>query len=366
MGKHLLKLRTFLLIVFFALACAPQARSGQTAAPDIDWKPLVVHFDKNSYSLKSTDKNKIKDLLNSYDIAKQSRIFVVGHTDTLGKKKYNYRLSHRRAQNVKKLLIETLGLKPEQIIAVGKGPENPAADNRSHSGQAENRRVEIYMFKVSETSEKQDNRVQPQDPAAVQSLVQEARDMLCHQQLDAAIYKLHQGRALGGDQSADWHAVYGIAGFYAGVDAQAVLAHLKLALQLDPFQYEARDYLGRLEARTKVASGHINAGMGQSPDAPIAVTTIAQEHEFLALFQVQPMDHYQLTGKPVHAWKCRDRTGHPVTYYFERSAIHAKAFNQTAAPATPGTDPPKAARNRTASSQNPEKFSKIWESMLFR
>jgi OOP family OmpA-OmpF porin len=367
MGYQFPKMRAIFYILIFALACVCQAESEQISVTDIDWQPLVVHFDQNSYSLKATDKAKIQDLLKNYDIAGQSKIFVVGYTDTIGKKEYNYKLSRYRAQHVEKVLIKTLSLKPEQVIAIGKGPENPAADNKSKSGRAENRRVEIYMCGVIEAYRSEDGRVNPETPAAVRSLVRQAKALLRRQQLDEALYKLHQGRALGADQFADWHAAYGIAGFYAGVNAQAVQAHLNLALQLDPFQYEARDFLGRLDARRKVAEGHVHAGMGQSPAAPIAVNAIAQEYEFLALFQAQPVAHRQLTAMPVHVWECRDSAGRPVTYYFDHSAIHAGAFLATEPAVASAAAPRKPGGQRPAASpQNPVKFQKIWESKLFR
>jgi hypothetical protein len=136
-----------------------------------------------------------------------------------------------------------------------------------------------------------------------------------------------QGRALGGDQLARWRCADGIAGFYAGVNPQAAEAHLNMALRLGPFDHEARDFLGRLDARRKVAQGIVTSQMGQSPDAPIEVRVMAQEDEFMALFQVQPLSPRRLGARPVDVWQCRDQQGAPVTYYFDHSAVHAIAFD---------------------------------------
>jgi hypothetical protein len=332
----------------------------------------VIHFEKNSSDLDAGDKRKIQDLLGHYEIDERSRIVVIGYTDNSGDKAYNYTLSRRRARNVQRIVHETLRLRPGQIIEIGKGPENPETRNSSKAGQAGNRRVEVYLLNASENSETQSKRnpdqpAQPKpDPAAVESLVREAGDLLRHRKLDEALYKLQQGRALGGDQSADWHAAYGIAGFYAGVDPQIVQAHLNMALRLDPFHYEARDFSGRLDARLKVADGRINAAMGRSPDAPIAVSAKAQEYEFLSLFQVQSVAHYQLGARPVDVWECLDRQNRPVVYYFDYSAIHAKLFDPIASIANRSPDAPEDSLSNARPAPPLMDSQKVWESKLFR
>ncbi len=71
-------------------------------------------------------------------------LVIEGHTDSVGSPQYNMALSLRRAQNVRNELIR-LGGDPQRIRAVGKGQNEPVADNSSYQGRALNRRVE---FKV--------------------------------------------------------------------------------------------------------------------------------------------------------------------------------------------------------------------------
>ncbi len=68
---------------------------------------------------------------------------VEGHTDSGGDAIYNKTLSQKRAQSVKKYLLEN-GLQNIQIEAKGYGEENPITENPTNTA---NRRVEIYLIK---------------------------------------------------------------------------------------------------------------------------------------------------------------------------------------------------------------------------
>lgn len=67
---------------------------------------------------------------------------VRGHTDSIGRYENNMRLSQQRAESVRQYMISR-GVAPDRIRAVGYGPSVPVADNRTASGRAKNRRIEI-------------------------------------------------------------------------------------------------------------------------------------------------------------------------------------------------------------------------------
>ena len=72
---------------------------------------------------------------------KGTRLVVAGHTDARGGAAFNQRLSERRAEAVKHVLVEKFGLPGETVVAIGHGkaePKNAAAPYAS-----ENRRAEI-------------------------------------------------------------------------------------------------------------------------------------------------------------------------------------------------------------------------------
>ena len=70
---------------------------------------------------------------------------VQGHTDNKGAETKNLQLSESRAQAVVDYLVDK-GISAERLRAVGYGSSNPIANNRSASGRAQNRRVELVPF----------------------------------------------------------------------------------------------------------------------------------------------------------------------------------------------------------------------------
>ncbi len=72
------------------------------------------------------------------------KIEVQGHTDSVGNKLKNLKLSQKRAQSVMNYLIMK-GISPERLTAKGYGEKYPIADNRSLSGRRKNRRIEFLI-----------------------------------------------------------------------------------------------------------------------------------------------------------------------------------------------------------------------------
>jgi len=72
----------------------------------------------------------------------EKRYRVEGHTDNVGSHSMNMQLSQQRADAVKQQLISG-GAKPQNVTAIGYGPDKPIADNSTAAGRAQNRRVEI-------------------------------------------------------------------------------------------------------------------------------------------------------------------------------------------------------------------------------
>jgi len=70
---------------------------------------------------------------------------IEGHTDWIGSDAYNQNLSQRRANSVRKYLIDK-GISPDRLVAVGYGETRPVADNNTVLGRAKNRRVEFTVL----------------------------------------------------------------------------------------------------------------------------------------------------------------------------------------------------------------------------
>ncbi len=79
-------------------------------------------------------------------LAKYNRtlVDVTGHTDNIGARNYNYRLSERRANSVANYLRER-GVVPQRLYVSGRGPDKPIVSNNSASNRQLNRRVTIHL-----------------------------------------------------------------------------------------------------------------------------------------------------------------------------------------------------------------------------
>ena len=72
------------------------------------------------------------------------QVEISGHTDSMGSDEYNQALSLRRAQAVKNWLVQR-GVAGNRMKTVGKGENEPIADNNTATGRADNRRIEFYV-----------------------------------------------------------------------------------------------------------------------------------------------------------------------------------------------------------------------------
>jgi outer membrane protein OmpA-like peptidoglycan-associated protein len=75
----------------------------------------------------------------------ESSVVVEGHTDSNGGKALNERLSSERAEAVKDYLSSNLGATPASVSAIGYGYQKPLATNKTASGRAQNRRVDVLI-----------------------------------------------------------------------------------------------------------------------------------------------------------------------------------------------------------------------------
>ena len=73
-----------------------------------------------------------------------SRIEIIGHTDSTGDAGYNRTLSQRRAASVAGVLTNS-GVPSSRIVTLGAGEDRPIASNLTPEGRAQNRRVEIII-----------------------------------------------------------------------------------------------------------------------------------------------------------------------------------------------------------------------------
>lgn len=103
--------------------------------------PLRVLFDTNKAYIKPQYQSEVAKVANFMKRFPNATTVVEGHTDSRGSKKYNQRLSQRRANAVRSALVSRHGIAASRVRAMGYGEAKPIASNKTKAGRAQNRRV---------------------------------------------------------------------------------------------------------------------------------------------------------------------------------------------------------------------------------
>ena len=108
--------------------------------PKID---LEIHFDYNSADIARGSTQAVQELGKALSDAsmKGSTFVLAGHTDAIGGEAYNQDLSERRADTIKRYLVEHYGLNGSDLVTVGYGKTRPK--DSSAPLDPTNRRVQV-------------------------------------------------------------------------------------------------------------------------------------------------------------------------------------------------------------------------------
>jgi len=119
--------------------------------PKID---LEITFDYNSAEISSKSLPSVQALgraLSNSDL-KGSTFVVAGHTDATGGEAYNQDLSERRADSIKRYLIDKYGINSSDLVTVGYG-RSKLKDPNQPMAEA-NRRVQVVNMQNKATASK--------------------------------------------------------------------------------------------------------------------------------------------------------------------------------------------------------------------
>jgi OOP family OmpA-OmpF porin len=119
---------------------APTPEPAETVRVELD-----VKFDFDKSKVKEESYGDIKNLADFMNQYPQTNTTVEGHTDSVGTDAYNQKLSERRANAVREVLVDQYGVGSERVGSVGYGESRPVADNATEAGRAVNRRVEAEV-----------------------------------------------------------------------------------------------------------------------------------------------------------------------------------------------------------------------------
>lgn len=103
-----------------------------------------ITFKTNEINLSTTAQNSLATFASQLD--PQFDLAICGHTDNVGTLEVNKRISKQRAQSVANFL-ESKGVAASRLKSVeGYDYQYPVASNDTKEGQAQNRRVELYLI----------------------------------------------------------------------------------------------------------------------------------------------------------------------------------------------------------------------------
>ena len=105
-----------------------------------------IYFDVNRNAVHTSSLPILESAAKELGEEKDLFIIVDGHADKTGSASKNQVLSLKRANAVKKYLVE-MGVNPSRIKVVGHGSAMPAASNDSPEGRALNRRATMQIGK---------------------------------------------------------------------------------------------------------------------------------------------------------------------------------------------------------------------------
>ncbi len=115
---------------------------------DFDVKEgVTVNFRAGSALLSKEAKERLDKIAESAKNEKGFVIEVTGFASSDGNEAFNQRLSQRRADTVIQYLAENYNIPIRRFVTpMGYGDKQPVADNKTHAGREQNRRVEVKIL----------------------------------------------------------------------------------------------------------------------------------------------------------------------------------------------------------------------------
>jgi OmpA-OmpF porin, OOP family len=102
-----------------------------------------IFFDTGKSEVKPESKPALEEIAKLLKANPSMKVWVVGHTDSVGTLESNMKLSEARAAAVASALVKDHGIAATRLKGMGIGPLSPVASNDSEEGKARNRRVEL-------------------------------------------------------------------------------------------------------------------------------------------------------------------------------------------------------------------------------
>jgi outer membrane protein OmpA-like peptidoglycan-associated protein len=106
-----------------------------------------IYFDTGKWALSHDEESQLCAAADQAKAMDNALLLVVGYTDSVGGEDYNQGLSERRAAKVVNYLQQKCGWAPYRMLTpTGMAEADPAADNNTAEGKAQNRRVAVNIL----------------------------------------------------------------------------------------------------------------------------------------------------------------------------------------------------------------------------
>lgn len=103
-----------------------------------------IEFEFDEYSIPVNYKHTLDNVVKHWHKNAGSKIYIIGHTDSIGSTAYNLSLSKSRASTVASALKQ-MGIPDVDLVIFHYGETRPLEDNQTSDGRARNRRVELVV-----------------------------------------------------------------------------------------------------------------------------------------------------------------------------------------------------------------------------
>lgn len=132
------------LLILSLCTCAPAQSTSSPADQD---HIHSIFFGGGSYYIRPDEEARLQEFLDNIPNIEAYEIEIQGHTDDIGNRAYNLRLSEFRARVTHDLLI-AYPLAPEAMQMLPLGEDAPEFDNGTWEGKLSNRRVDVILKRI--------------------------------------------------------------------------------------------------------------------------------------------------------------------------------------------------------------------------
>lgn len=118
--------------------------SDALAAQPMPPETFILYFLQGSNELTPDSKKLLPQIIQTIQKRGSTDIVISGHTDKVGAKEYNYKLSLDRAKVLYNILVDS-GAVPANITVTSHGEGNPLIKTADEVAEPRNRRVEVVI-----------------------------------------------------------------------------------------------------------------------------------------------------------------------------------------------------------------------------